>query len=352
MVEVAPENEYFLYHQFGTWINPNTDSGTFIEHASVQTPFRGLSPEPSHKIWENINDRVNLPGDPHVVQSNSFQAPATGSAKLVFVVYDTSFWVHPEFTTEANRLRCQEGVLNALQRADGFLFISESAKRQFETILPGWLAGTGKRARVIPLASRFQPSGTRHSGANFWITVGSMEPRKNYETLFSAMELYWTRSANKFPLWIAAGKGWKSDDLRRKTQQLEAAGLVRHLGYVDDETLASLYQRALALVFPSWYEGFGLPVLEAMQCGCPIICSDTTSLPEIGGDVPIYVDPANPQSICEAMLQLEENPAQQEIARRAGIAQASKFTWRSAARQTLQFYRDIIVGQASGSIVG
>lgn len=349
MVEVAPENEYFLYHQFGAWINSNTESGTSIEHPSVQMPFRGVGPESSYKIWQSIDQGCELPGDPEIVQSNSFQAPATGNAKLVFVVYDVSFWAHPEFTTEANRLQCQQGVLDALQRADAFLFISESAKREFEMVLPGWLARTRKPARAIPLASRFQHSASRHDGAKFWITVGSMEPRKNYETLFSAMELYWSRSSNKFPLWIAAGKGWKSDSLKKKTQDMEASGLVKHLGYVDDQTLTSLYQRALGLIFPSWYEGFGLPVLEAMQCGCPVICSDTTSLPEIGGDVPIYINPASPESICEAMLQLEQDPARQELSRQTGVAQASKFSWERTALQTLVFYREILAGETRGS---
>jgi glycosyltransferase involved in cell wall biosynthesis len=344
MVAVAPENEYTLYHQFGRLINAETNTGTYIEHPSVHMPFWRVNADISRKIWQRIGISESLPGNPEVIQSNSFQVIETAGAKLVFVVYDVSFWVCPEFTTEVNRLYCQQGVLDALRQADGLLFISESAKNEFETFLPGWLKRNNKPAVAIPLASRLQPRNGQKQEEPFWLAVGSLEPRKNYSALFSAIDMYWRRSKQPSPVCIVALTGWKNDELKRKASELEARGRIRILGHVDEERLGSLYQEALALVFPSWYEGFGLPVLEAMQCGCPVVCSDRTSLSEIGGDAVWYIDPENPESICDAMLALEEDAALRHKYRQAGLHRASQFSWRRTAIATLEFYRKVLDG--------
>jgi alpha-1,3-rhamnosyl/mannosyltransferase len=342
MVELAPENEYLLYHQFGNWINEETDAGTFIEHPSVQMPFWGMPAEEARAIWQRSGTEQSVPGDPEIVQSNSFQVIPTGRAKLIFVVYDVSFWICPEFTTEANRLYCQHGVLEALKHADGFLFISESAQNEFETILPRWLERNGKAAAAIPLAGRLRPVNGREVNEKFWLAVGAMEPRKNYGALFSAIELYWHRSKQPSPVWIAASAGWKSEEVKRKASDLEAKGQIRMLGYVDEDRFGSFYQQALGLIFPSWYEGFGLPVLEAMQCGCPVICSDRTSLPEVGGEAPRYIDPSRPETICDAMIALEEDPTQRQSCREAGLRRAKQFSWQHTAAATLEFYRKVL----------
>ena len=342
LIEVAPENEYLLYHQFGRWINDDTSRGTFVEHPSVQMPFWGVGPEKSRASWSGREMMEKLAGDPEIVQSNSFQVIPTGGAKLVFVIYDVSFWIYPEFTTEANRLNCQYGVLEGLKGADGFLFISESAKSEFETLFPGWLEQNRRPAAAIPLASRIRPASEEEAEAPFWLAVGSMEPRKNYEALFAAIDLYWQRSEKPSPVWIAAAAGWKNNEVKRKASELEAKGRIRLLGYVEETVLVSLYQQAVGLIFPSWYEGFGLPVLEAMQCGCPVICSDRASLPEVGGNAALYVNPGKPDSICDAMISLEIDSARRSSCREAGIRHAKQFTWERTALATLEFYRQVL----------
>ena len=343
LVTVAPENDYILYHQFGRWINEDTSPGTFLEHPSVKMPFWGANPNSSRQQWEEYGIREKLPGDPEIVQSNSFQVIPTAGAKLVFVIYDISFWIYPEFTTEANRLNCQYGVLEALKLADGLLFISESGRKEFESLFPGFLQRTGKYSAAIPLASRIEPPAeAKKSTEAFWLAVGSMEPRKNYDAIFSAINLYWSRSERPSPVWIAAAAGWKNERMKMRAHELEAQGRIRILGYVSEEQLATLYRDSLGLVFPSWYEGFGLPVLEAMQCGCPVICSDLTSLPEVGGDAPLYIDPAEPESICNAMILLEENPERRQQCREAGLERAKQFTWSRTAQATVEFYRTIL----------
>ena len=256
-----------------------------------------------------------------------------GKARLVFTVYDVSYWIHPEFTTDGNRLHCQDGVFAALVRADGFLFISESSHREFERILPGWLDRHGKPWAVTLLGHR-EPSrapeivGEATPGtADYWLAVGTLEPRKNYETLLDALDLYWSRSPRPLPLRIAGGGGWKSETLKDHLATLETRGRVQRLGYVPDAELTRLYAGAQALIFPSWHEGFGLPVLEAMSQGAPIICSDRASLPEVGGDAAIYIDPSSAESICHAMLALDADPAGRARLVEAGQRQAARFTW-------------------------
>jgi len=342
LVEIAPENEYVFYHQFGRWINENTSCGTFVEHPSVQQPFWGVGPEESRAYWTQKKPEENLAGAPDIVQSNSFQVITAGPAKLVFVIYDTSFWIHPEFTTEANRLNCQYGVLEAMDRADGLLFISESGRSEFESLFPGWLERNHKPSAAVPLASRIQSSQMGESSNRYWLAVGSMEPRKNYDAIFTAVDKYWSESKHPSPVWIAAAAGWKNDKIRKQAGDLEAQGRIRVLGYVDEKRLAALYEQALGLIFPSWYEGFGLPVLEAMQCGCPVIASNRTSLPEVGGDAALYINPSEPREICDAMILLENDGALRKRLQEEGRHRALQFSWKRTARETLEFYRKVL----------
>ena len=348
LVAAEPENEYFLYHHFGQWFNDRTDTGTRIDAAHVQSPLGALSREEADAFWEGVRaGTVPLPGEPDIVHANSYQAPPVGKARLIFTVYDVCYWMHPEFTTDGNRIHCQEGVFDALQRADGFVFISESSRRDFERILPGWLERNGKPSTVTLLGQREHPATEAFNfpqtvGDDFWLAVGTLEPRKNYETLLDALDLYWTRSSRPLPLRIAGGGGWKSDALKAHLATMEAAGRVERLGYVPDAELLRLYASAQALIFPSWHEGFGLPVLEALSQGAPVICSDRASLPEVGGDAAIYIDPTSAESICQAMLELESNPSRRAALVEAGKRQAARFSWAQTARQTLDFYRRVL----------
>ena len=344
LVAVEPENEYILYHHFDGWCNDHTDGGTHLDSPGVHSPLRGLGVTEADALWRRVRaGEIPLPGEPEIVQSNSYQAPFIGSARLVFFVHDVSFWVHPEFTTDGNRLHCQEGVLAALARADGFLFNSDFSRGEFDRLLAGWLERSGKPWAVTPLGQReLPPAEPSVADGDFWLAVGTLEPRKNYETLLDVLDLYWKRSPCPLPLRIAGGDGWNSDKLRQRLSALETLGRVQRLGYVSDAVLAGLYARARALVFPSWYEGFGLPVLEAMGHGAPVICSGTSSLPEVGGEAAVYVDPGSAESICTALLALEADPARRAALSAAGRAQAARFTWENTARRTLDFYRRVL----------
>jgi glycosyltransferase involved in cell wall biosynthesis len=344
LAEEAPKDEIYLYHHFGTWLNEDTSKGTHLSQANTKEPFCPLSVDAARELWAAVaSGQRELPGSPDIVHANCYQAPKVGSAKLVYTVHDVSFWVYPEFTTEVNRLVCQQGVLDALSRAAGFVFVSESTRNEFEKIFPD-LCGRRSIATVVaPHASRFPslPSPRLEVPSGGWLAVGSLEPRKNYSALLDALERYWQRSKVRRPLTIAGGSGWKSEEIHRRIQKLEQRGLVCYLGYVSEERLKQLYRESFALVFPSHYEGFGLPIVEAMSQGCPVITRRNSSLEEVGGSAALYYDDSV-EDLVECMLNLENTPDLYLERSRMSLAQAKKFDWHISAKSILELYHSLL----------
>lgn len=340
MVKLAPHHEFFQYHQFGKSTNDDNRKGTHLESGNVLEPFHRLSPVEA-SVWQSL-DKSTLPGAPDIVHTNRFQAPSVAPAKLVYTICDLGFWIHPEYTTEGDRLLCQRGVLEGIGRADGFVFISQNSLDEFERILPGLLEEKGIKHTVASLASRFnavtQPRATMPSGD--WLAVGSLEPRKNYEWILSAFERYCEKSTVKRRLTIAGGKGWGSEELSARIDGLEMRGLVKYEGYVDDARLRELYSSAFALVFPSHYEGFALSIVEAMSQGCPVITRKNSSLAEVGGSAAIYCNDAVVK-IAETMLRLESDEALYIATSRSSWTQARRFSWTATAGRLLELYEDL-----------
>jgi glycosyltransferase involved in cell wall biosynthesis len=337
-------DKLMYYHQFDRWTNSDNSTGTLSPELGVESPFFNMSPEEAAALWKNIAlGSEKPPGDPDIIHSNNFSAPICKSAKLVYTVYDISFWMYPEFTTEGNRLNCQDGLLAAMKNADAFAFISENSLHEFKSTFPGWLESRKKPSIVMPLGVRKDKTPVcRENKPDYWLTVGSLEPRKNHTAILDAMDSYWEKSVLKLPLMIAGGAGWKSDDLRVRIEKMESEGKVKSLGYVPDEELPKLYQKALGFIYASWHEGFGLPILEAMANACPVISSNRASLPEVGGDAVSYIDPSRYEEIVAAMIALESSEKLANEHSVKGLEQCKKFTWESAADKVLDFYRAIL----------
>lgn len=345
LAQAEGAHEILLYHHFDGWINKSTSEGTQIAHPKVSAPLNAMPSRTARELWKRVREHgAKLPGQPDIVHANNFHAPPVAPAKLVFTVYDLSFWAHPEFTTESNRLICQEGLIEALQNADGLVFISEFSRGEFQRLLPGYLEDTGKASCVIYPAARGVPAETIPTTTeNYWLAVGSLEPRKNYEALLAALERYWAQSDSPKPLRICGGEGWMSDRLKARITALESEGKVRHLRYVPDEELERLYAGAAGLIFPSHYEGFGLPAIEAMSKGCPVICSSAASLPEIGGaDAAAYVRPDDPDAIARTLLEWERDPELRLSQARRGLERSAAFSWDQSAQALLGFYRGLL----------
>jgi glycosyltransferase involved in cell wall biosynthesis len=169
---------------------------------------------------------------------------------------------------------------------------------------------------------------------SYLLCVGSLEPRKNLGRLLTAWGKAQTAAPEELILVVAGGSA-----NARVFENVEFGAVpsrVHFTGYVPDEFLPSLYSGALAVVYPSLYEGFGLPPLEAMACGAPVVTSMNTSLPEVVGDAAVLVDPYDVDAIAEGILQVVSSPSLRSTLRANGLARAACFTWESAARQTLE----------------
>ena len=169
-------------------------------------------------------------------------------------------------------------------------------------------------------------------GKPYFLYAGTIEPRKNLIRLLEAFRMFKEKSASGHLLLIAGGKGWKSKDFYEQLDSHRFRDEIVICGYVERATLAALYSHTEAFVFPSLYEGFGLPVVEAMTCGAPCLLSNVSSLPEVGGDAAIYFDPEKCSEIADAMYKItHEEGLRKRLADGAGI-QAAKFSWDAYAR--------------------
>lgn len=170
----------------------------------------------------------------------------------------------------------------------------------------------------------------------FALFLGTLEPRKNIPNLLRAFAAI--QGQIPHDLVLVGQKGWKWEPIFEEMKQLNLASRVRWVGYVPDQERVLFYNGADFLVYPSWYEGFGMPLLEAMQCGCPVITSRVSAMPEVVGKAGLLVDPGNTEELQAAMLRLVHEPGLRQKLAEAGRAQAGKFSWDDAARTTLEVF--------------
>jgi glycosyltransferase involved in cell wall biosynthesis len=179
-----------------------------------------------------------------------------------------------------------------------------------------------------------------HLPPEFILCVGTLEPRKNLVTLLNAFSN--VSQKKDIPLVITGKKGWKYKEIFKTFSNLRLEKKVFFTGYVYQEDLPALYNLATVFVYPSIYEGFGLPPLEAMQCGCPVITSNVSSLPEIVGDAAIKVNPFSVKALEEAIYKLVSNPELRKDYIHTGLKQAEKFSWDKCAQETFQVYQEVL----------
>jgi len=335
-----PPMDFVFYPQFGDlfW-EPAPGSCARPGGGATGPVFRWF--DRSKRFWRNPPpDFEKRLGDPDIVHSNNFFCPrGLKRARLVYTLHDLSFLENPEWTTEQNRVGCMEGVFGASLLADALLANSQATLDHFLRVFPHF---PRERASVMHLASRFGPESPatppkRLRGVEpgrFWLCVGTIEPRKNQVRLFEALAML----PGSAPLVLAGGKGWLMDDMARVVEELGLTSRVRLTGYVSDAELAWLYRNCLGFVYPSLFEGFGLPVLEAMSLGAPVVTSNVSSLPEVAGGAALLADPLDPEAIAQAMRLLEGDPALRAGLSRRSLERAAHFGWDKAARVAASAY--------------
>jgi len=265
--------------------------------------------------------------------------------RTVTTIHDFSFHLHPQWHPRDRVEYFSKNFFPNIRRSDAIITVSQFIKEQALELLDI----AEDRLAVIPNgydASVFTPSGGRPPDAsvpeNYVLFVGSIEPRKNLLRLLQAYLALPERVQREHRLLLAGFKGWENREIIGLLEKLK--GRVQYLGYVDTETLAALYRGAACFVYPSLYEGFGLPPLEAMACGCPAVVSRVASLPEVCGEAACYVDPVDTESIAEGILKVLENGELREDLISRGLERARLFSWEKSAADTLRVFEEATGG--------
>lgn len=296
----------------------------------------GLLP---HKVRRAGIDLLHMPAN---------VIPMRPPCPTVVTILDTTIFKTPRHFTFWHRTYARVFTPLAAKRAATVLTISQQSKndivRQFR-IAPDKVAVTYLAAspRFRPLPESAVSEVAQRYGLNrgtFILTVGTIEPRKNFLRLFQAFALL-RQSGCPYHLVHAGPRGWLFEDILVEVERLELQGAIHFLGRVPLEDLVGLYNTAAMFVYPSLYEGFGLPVLEAMACGCPVVTSNISSLPEVVGTAGILVDPYNVQQLAHAMRHVIDDPATTHTMREQSLARARLFSWERCARETHAIYRQV-----------
>lgn len=291
--------------------------------------------------WAARRHRLALVHDPTGV-SPLLLTPA----RRVATIHDVIPLIHPAASTTLDRLIYRYWLPTMARRLDAIITVSEHSRRD----IVDRLRVDPTTVHVVPNAvgPSFGPVDRAHAEAvaerhgiagPYLLYVGSVEARKNLDRLLQAYALLREqRAGRQRQLVIVGAPGWKASPVYATVDRLGLESCVRFTGRVPDDELPALYGGADLFVFPSLYEGYGLPVLEAMAAGTPVVTANASSLPEVGGDAVVYCDPQAPASIAEAMGTVLDNPGRaRELAER-GRSRANEFTWGRAARGTLAVY--------------
>jgi glycosyltransferase involved in cell wall biosynthesis len=262
----------------------------------------------------------------------------------VITVHDLIFKLFPEHHKKLNYWFLNAAMPLFARRADAIIAISESTKRDIMTRygIPA------ERITVIyeAAASHFVPPSEEkiaqvrqkyHLPEKFLLVVGTIEPRKNYSRLVEAIAQM-RKDDSALNLVVVGSKGWLYEPFLQRIEELSASEWVHFPGFVADDDLPAVYAASTLTVMPSLYEGFGLPILEAMASGAAVVSSDAASLPELGGDVAVYFDPRSLDSMVDALIAVLGDSDRLQQMRSDGPAHASKFSWDETARQTIAVY--------------
>jgi glycosyltransferase involved in cell wall biosynthesis len=347
MLAIAPQHHYALYPSFGDFffdakmplLNPY--GGEHVNYGP-----RHLTRDTARAFWNQAELEVAL-GHPDIIHANNFWTPVQiASSRLIYTLYDMGFTVNPDWTTEANRIGCFEGIFRSSVAADWVVAISEYSRAHYLRLFPHF---PSDRVRVVYPCSRFEdstqhgspPAAVKRFGAGeFWLSVGTIEPRKNQRMLAQAYGRYLQAGGRPIPLVLAGGKGWLMEDFQDYLVKLGISDRVIQTGYVSDNELIWLYRNCYASLYPSVFEGFGLPVLEGMQFGAPTLSSNATSMPEVAGDAAIMLTPHDPEVWTQAMLDLTSDQGNRHRLGLAARARAKHFDWERSAASMLAIYEE------------
>lgn len=332
-----------------------------VEHDHQLTVFRSRKPDtgltrrfntaqlftPAHHRLERTALSLELRRFKlDLLHSVDFIPPRHGAGRHVITVHDLTFLRYPEHKDRAALRYYSDQIVEAVSHADHILSVSRATK----TDLIDLLGVPQDKITVQPhgVEARFRPMSEDEIAPwrkrltlpdRFLLFVGTLEPRKNIPTLLDAYALL----DDPPPLLLVGQIGWLFDATMKRIQTMQEDGLpIHHRTDIDDDALPALYNAAHMLILPSHYEGFGLPILEAMACGTPVIASNTSALPEVLGNAGALIDPDNPEMLAAAMHFALSHDEWRKRASKRGLERARTFTWDNAARIAQFVYRSLL----------
>jgi glycosyltransferase involved in cell wall biosynthesis len=336
LIQALLETGAPLGHTFTLYFRDVPPPGLFAEAAGSARVSQRVIPWP--RLWTHARLSWELLSRPRpdVLFVPAHVLPAVHPLPTVVTVHDLGYRHFPDAHPRLQRLTLDWSTRYSARFATRLLADSEATRRDLAqlyrvppekvtVVYPG-LDETLSRIDAGPVRAKYGlPEG-------YFLHVGTLQPRKNLIRLIDA-----AAAVPEARLVLAGRPGWLSAPILARAR--EQGDRVRLLDHVPDEDLAGLYSGARALVFPSFYEGFGFPVLEAMACGTPVICADTSSLPEVAGDAALLVNPLDTAAMVSAMARVQADPALAAALRAKGYAQARRFSWAAAARAALGVLR-------------
>jgi glycosyltransferase involved in cell wall biosynthesis len=287
-----------------------------------------------------------------------YTAPLLTKVPTVVTVHDVSFLEYPEYFTRARRLQLQLTVSRSVRGAARILTVSEFSR---DAIMRAYGLDAA-RVRVVPNAAnpdfravgreRAQQSAKEilHFDAPFILSVGDLQPRKNQIGLIAAFAQLLTGHPQLPHHLVLTGQDtWFAPKVKIAARASGFASRIHFTGYLPDRELLQLYNACECFVFPSFYEGFGMPILEAMACGRAVACSNTSAMPEVAGGAALLFDPRQTDAIERTLADILLDPQLRRHLERLGTQRAALFSWEKSARATLEVYREVVIATRGGS---
>lgn len=348
LLEGGEVDEVYGYHRLGPrrLVEPPEVRGQ--PNGRRRESLFGTTLRRSRRLTDMLVKRSTLRRMSSVVYHEPNYLPAAFDGPTVITVHDLSHIFFPDCHPWARVIALDRLLPRALERASAVItvsdYIADEVRAQFSLPIERVHAvhhGVNPAFRPLDrdvIRPALDCYGLEPDG--YLLCLATLEPRKNLDRLITAFEDLPAALRARYPLVLAGARGWRNAVIRSRIDRLEARGELRYLGYVPAEDRAPLYAGAHGFAYPALYEGFGLPPLEAMACGTPVMTSDRSAMPEVAGDAALRVDPEDVEAITASLQRLcEDEPLRERLAQ-AGPARAAGFTWRRCASETVAVYRE------------